>query len=443
VTTIKFSGGALPADIQLSGTGDSEVTRDGDEVRITTKSDGPPLKVALSSSKKGIKIVPATLEVGSNSTAPLAVTITRETGTLTLSDAPAATPSFQSRAWLKWAGDAGYASPGTETTRFVDTRTQSNLTVPAGPWLVSFDDDEPAPGKAGKAGSIVDAKDGGTLAIEAGKSAALRLPPGWSPVLYSLLDWKSRVAEDEEQTVMKALVDYIAGQRFPAPEGKVKEVFAGLAKAASRPVLSYPVYLTRRDGRFYLLRPQRNPYRRLVLNDPIESLALLAVIINTVSEIKLDLDAMNPMTGGAGAGGRIPLNRFSDCLLVTREALQKSGIPAALEPVPRLNTSLNILKMAQGDNWSVPEDDAKGYAFVWKDSDEPCTNVHVHSDGTVTLQFRMNEKSTRELTIGQNADGSLKAQMKEGAGDDEKDTFTGTLTPQTALPGPLQAVLKK
>jgi len=55
----------------------------------------------------------------------------------------------------------------------------------------------------------------------------------------------------------------------------------------------------------------------------------------------------------------------------------------------------------------------------------------------------MTAKSVRELTVIPAKDGKFTLQMKEGVQIYEKDTFTGTLTSQPTLPGPLQASLKK
>jgi hypothetical protein len=441
-TTLKTSGDAVTqrmvaaGDIQLSGIDDSSVTRDGDEIRIKIKEGTPPATVTLTSARKGLLLNPDRFDLRSDAGVPLSVSVTRAAGTVSLTDAAPSNASFYSRAYLKWAGDNSYVPPGNETGGFLDIKSPNTLTLPSGPWSVSYDDDEPAPGKPGQSGVITDPKDGGTFTVETGaQHPGLQLPQGWPSLLYGLLDWNYPVSAEE--AIELSVLNSVEKLKIPGVDEMAKKVLAEMDAAQTKPVLAYPLYISKRDGGIYLLRPQPFRYRDVAVYSNIQLMGAITASRNA-AQIKLDYNAVNPLSDAAKSGNRIPLDSLSACLAYTRDVLKMSGGEAALKDAAKLDLSVQILKIVQNGDWPAGSHAAEEFAQIWENPGEPCTSVHVRSDGSVTMKFKMTPESVRELKIKPAQGDQFTLEMKEGAGAYGKDSFAGTLSPQPALPAPLQ-----
>ena len=433
---IKLAGDAVTSgliaakDIKLRGHDATSLTTTADSFSLKVQEGSPPLSVTLSGVPQGFKLEPATLSISSAADGQHTVTVTREAGRVVFHKPSAESASFYTYAILTWKGTAEFAPPG-ETERTLSEDTD----IPTGAWSVVLDDDEPADAKPGKSGLIVDRRPAGTLEIKSAQKVPLALPPGLPALLYSVVEWQTQANSAEEKQQESLMRKMLQKNGLPADDDAVQEVVAGLARTLARPAHSYPLCLVRRDSRFFVLRPQRRKFSAL-LTLGTDRLAMTAGIAKLV-DLPVDLRKLNPAVSVTGV---VPWSAVKDCLLTARNAIAGSKIgkePDALTLIAEIDSSLDILRISTDNNWTVPPQEITTFAATWDDITEPCSEVRVSANGTVSLGFAMNEKSRRELVIGPRSDGRFPVQMPAGPADDEKDTFTGSFTPLPSLPAAL------
>ena len=233
----------------------------------------------------------------------------------------------------------------------------------------------------------------------------------------------------------KLLRDMLKKAKLPADDKDVQEVVAGLARTLARPAHDYPLSLVRKGTRFYVLRPQRNKFTAL-LTLGTDQLAMAAGIAKLVS-LPVDLKKLNP---AASATGAVPWRGVKDGLVTARDTLAASTLkdePTVRDLITEMGSSLDVLRVSMDNDWGAPAADVNKFIATWDDVTEPCSDVRVAANGSVSLRFAMNAKSRRELMISAPAEGKFPVKMLAGAAEDEKDTFAGSFSPMTSLPAAL------
>ncbi len=178
--TVRLSGDALTArmvsagDLKLKGPSPAILSRDGNDIRVRTETLNTPVSLTLESPVRGLAVTPATMEIPLGSDIILPVSIAREKGTV-IPAAPAQDNVSHTRAILTWAGEPGFAGPGSSEPFLFELTKQSSLSLPTGRWSVTFDDDEPEAGKPGASGDTVEATSGGFIIVRPGRETPL--PP--------------------------------------------------------------------------------------------------------------------------------------------------------------------------------------------------------------------------------------------------------------------------